>query len=325
MSNLKTSVKITNLVIEALVAHRGQENPHPGHRRSAVSSLQHLLGLCRKIEKCSDRFPLAKARLESELACVASDCRFRLESMSRQPRKRKKLPSMREVVGELQALQTEFEKWSFDPEEQSLSIETEPIELEGVPLGPFQVRLDLNKLASIDSNPVYKVIALDPSPPACNENVTHPHVRDNLLCEGDASSSIDAALLDGRLCDFFLLVASVLRTYNPSSPYVKLENWEGVPCYDCGCVVDGDHRVQCQGCENDFCDDCVSSCVQCGFTACHSCLGVCDLCGSEICDGCREKCSKCEETYCASCVKDSVCVTCKEKDNEKAEMEETCV
>ncbi len=214
---------------------------------------------------------------------------------------------------------------AFDSKEKCISVEIEPIELEGVLLGPFQIRLDLAKLPFLERKAVYKVIAREPNRPACNETVTHPHVRGDLLCEGDAASSINNALLDGRLCDFFLLVQSVLRTYNSDSPYVKLEYWEGVPCYDCGCVVDGDYRFQCQGCENDFCNDCVSACSQCGFTACHSCMGACDICEQALCDGCRKTCRKCRESFCGSCVQDGVCDRCKEKADEEAQVEETLV
>ena len=322
--HLKTCVKVANLVLEALATHRFAD-PFAENRRFAVSDFERLLQLCRRIEKCHNRFPAARAHLESEIASAASDCRFRLESLPRRPSRQRKPPSMRELAGELQALETEFEEWVFDAGEQTLSVETEPIELEGVVLGPFRIALSLRKLSTMDTRNVYKVFALEPNPPTCNESVTHPHVRDNLLCEGDASAAITAALLDGRLCDFFLLVQSVLRTYNPGSPYVKIEEWDGVPCHECSYVVPDGNQLQCQGCENDFCHDCVSECTQCGSVLCHSCLGVCDICEQELCDGCREKCSKCGETYCGSCVKDGICVTCKEKADEEAEVEETLV
>ncbi len=41
---------------------------------------------------------------------------------------------------------------------------------------------------------------------------------------------IRTALEQGRLCDFFSLVRSILNTYSPDSPYVSLYDWCGVAC-----------------------------------------------------------------------------------------------
>ena len=49
---------------------------------------------------------------------------------------------------------------------------------------------------------------------------------DERLCEGDGRSAIRQALAQGRLLDFFMLVAGGLRTYNAESPFVALEIWE---------------------------------------------------------------------------------------------------
>jgi hypothetical protein len=66
------------------------------------------------------------------------------------------------------------------------------------------------------------VEAVDPNPATNDEEVTHPHVKSNGLCAGDATVPIQAALQDGRICDAMLLVNAVLQHYNPASPYVSL-------------------------------------------------------------------------------------------------------
>jgi CubicO group peptidase (beta-lactamase class C family) len=38
----------------------------------------------------------------------------------------------------------------------------------------------------------------------------------------------------------------VLRTYNSDSPHVRLADWGGTECYNCGCTVDDDDRVYCE-------------------------------------------------------------------------------
>ena len=62
---------------------------------------------------------------------------------------------------------------------------------------------------------MYRVVALDPHPAGSDESVTHPHVRDEQLCAGDAAAAIRSALAGGRICDFFLLVRSVLDRIQP--------------------------------------------------------------------------------------------------------------
>ena len=110
----------------------------------------------------------------------------------------------------------------------------EPITLEDVYLGEFEIRLDVFRLSELSSRIPYTVIALHPHPASSSDDVTHPHVSGRHLCEGDGSAAIRAALSHGRLFDFFSMVLGVLRTYNSDSPYVRLEDWNGVSCYDCG-------------------------------------------------------------------------------------------
>ena len=81
-------------------------------------------------------------------------------------------------------------------------------------LGPFEIRLDWGSLS--DPNP-YSVVALDPNSAASNDEVTHPHVKDEHLCEGEGHSAIRAALAECRLLDFFMLVSQVLHTYGQGS------------------------------------------------------------------------------------------------------------
>ena len=71
------------------------------------------------------------------------------------------------------------------------------------------------------------------------------------------------ALAGGRICDFFLLVRSVLTCYNPDSAYVSLDNWHGVSCYECGYTTCPDDLSYCTTCDRDFCSDCASYCRRC--------------------------------------------------------------
>ena len=153
--------------------------------------------------------------------------------------------SVRDIHADLLALHEEFDGVSFDRRGRTISVTIEPIELEGVYIGPFELRLDWSGLAYGHAHK-YRVIALDANPAATNERVTHPHVQDEAVCEGEGRQPIRIALKQGRLLDFFMIVASLLRTYNSGSPYVALSEWHGVECADCGNTVCDDQRYVCE-------------------------------------------------------------------------------
>ena len=111
--------------------------------------------------------------------------------------------------------------------------------------------------------PAYRVVALDPHPAARSDDVTHPHVQDEQLCEGEGRSAIRAALAECRLYDFFLLVSQVLHTYGRGSAYVELDDWDGVTCAGLRRLVDAGRLLLCQRCGSELCDDCRQLCAGC--------------------------------------------------------------
>src|SRR5690606_36516860 len=134
--------------------------------------------------------------------------------------------TLRLLLEELQSLPDEFDDVHIDWLTKILRVRTERIVLEDVDLGPFEIRLALDQLGC---DQPYSVIALDPCRPGCCDDVTHPHVQSNTLCEGEGRYAIARALEQGRLCEFFLLVVQILRTYNAGSAYVRLSDWQGSP------------------------------------------------------------------------------------------------
>jgi len=202
-------------------------------------------------------------------------------------------PTLRESFEDLRQLQEEFEDVQLELVEGSISVTTEPIELEGVFLGPFEIRLVLDQLGNAADARAFEIIALDPHPAATNESVTHPHVQDQKLCAGDAAATISMSLRAGRLCDAFLAINAVLNTYNPHSPYVALDNWSGIACSDCGAIIDEDEAYYCEGCEQDFCGDCINSCGCCEASRCRGCLEEDRESEVLCCSGCQEHCGEC--------------------------------
>jgi len=218
-------------------------------------------------------------------------------------------------------LQQEFDDVSWDLHRQTLSVTTEPIVLEEVSLGRFEIRLDWEDLTTPSP---YSIIAVDANPAASDESVTHPHVQTEKLCEGDAHLPICRALADGRFADFFVVVSRTLHTYNSSSPFVDLDRWCGVTCEDCGSSVGEDDYWVCESCSSRLCDDCRVSCEGCSDAFCSQCVTTCECCEVDHCNGCFATCAACQERVCPNCLEDNgKCRSCYAKECEQQCEEET--
>lgn len=283
--------------------------------------LESIARLRRELTLCSARgLHLAAGRVLGQISNCLQNLAVELQSCGAALREAAKpLPSLRSMCEELHELELEFDEVRFDREHGSLSAATEPIELEGTALGRFELHLLLEPLAKGGGRNPLRVIALDPNPAASNEAATHPHVSDEVLCAGYAACAMQAALNDGRICDFFLLVRSVLCTHNAVSAYVSLDNWNGRPCHECGRTVDEDDILWCEGCEEGFCDDCFSYCTSCDTSRCHTCLGSCVPCKETCCESCLGPCGRCGEVCCPGCLEDGLCPNCKEEQEDPDE------
>ena len=209
--------------------------------------------------------------------------------------------SLGDIYSDLLALHNEFEDVSFDPQAKTISGTTEPITLEGVYLGPFEIRLNWGYWAE-DYSDYYRVIATDPHPATSKEDVTHPHVDNETVCEGEGQQPIRRALEEGRLLDFFTIVDNLLKTYNSASPYVAIEDWDGVDCADCGDTVSGDDRWICEKCDASICEGCYVSCHHCRGIYCSECVTSCPDCGEYVCNFCMKECSECRDQRCPDCL-----------------------
>ena len=201
--------------------------------------------------------------------------------------------TLRGVADELRQLAQEFDDVRFDLKAGTVVARTGPVELAGVTLGPFAVELHLGRLAGRRDAGCFDCVALDPNPASANDAVTHPHVQDRQLCAGDASAPIAAALAQGRVCDAFCLVRSVLHAYNAGSAYVALDGWDGVACDDCGRTVARGRTSYCDHCGRDYCGGCTGSCDVCGDPCCRSCLDRDAEAGTDCCPACRTDCAGC--------------------------------
>ena len=275
--------------LTALAAERGWTNAAVAARadyRRAAGELTDRLSACLRVRAADDR--------------------------------RHAVQSPREIFADLAALEAEFGEVEIDLKEETLSITTDPVVLEGVDLGRFEIQLHWH--LPPDSG-CYSVIALDPNPAEYDLSTTHPHVQHETLCEGEGRLPILRALGQGRLLDVFLLVRGVLTTYNPGSAHVPLSRWHGAPCADCGDAPPEDESACCDRCGADLCTSCMTACAECDSLCCRGCREPCGGCEEPYCGACRKPCRDCGEGFCRRCLTKDVCEDCRgpEPDHEPPE------
>jgi hypothetical protein len=275
--------------------------------------------LVRQLERAAQRgWVYSQAVLRDGLELAITRYSERLQQISTQfssSRRGIALPTLRSVFGELSALRDEFDACTIDLRNETLSVTTERIVLEEIDLGPFEVRLDWSR---IGQRRCYEVIALEPNPARESDDVTHPHVKSDQLCEGDGQHAIEHALRSGRLCDFCQVVNRILNTYNGGSAYAQLSQWDGGVCDDCGQSMSDDDRSYCDRCDQVLCLDCLVMCPGCENPFCHSCTDACRICESSLCAGCQCSCDRCDRVCCANCLSESGhCDQCQEQENEE--------
>jgi hypothetical protein len=108
-------------------------------------------------------------------------------------------PTLGMVVAELHQLQEEFEDFEIDLKTGIVTVSTDRIVLEDIDLRPFSIELHLSRLGERLDSQCFNCVALEPNPAEGNNSVTHPHVQDDRLCAGDATTPISVALREGRL------------------------------------------------------------------------------------------------------------------------------
>lgn len=234
---------------------------------------------------------------------------------------RRLVASVSEIYADLMALHDEFEDVAIDLQQETVSVTTPSIVLEGVYLGPFEIVLEgLGDRAEHTLH--YRVVTLDPHPAASNDAVTHPHVQDETVCEGDGRHAIRIALEQGRFLDLFLVVANLLETYNDGSPYIPLSEWHGIPCHDCGATMLDDEWWTCEKCDARICEHCYVTCSDCGSSFCGNCTTVCDSCDDRFCDSCLTVCTNCLNPNCQHCLDElERCSDCHESEEENSATE----
>jgi hypothetical protein len=306
----KTAIRATVLIHEQLAGGTRHELPIclPEYSWNNIQQLRRQIDRARQWG-----WHRAARRLTEDMANALDDCRRHLESAhhtleSCNPPRH--VASASDIYRDILALYDEFEDVNIDLKEHTLSVTTDPIVLEYVRLGAFEIRLDWQCL---NKSSAYRVVALDPNPAAKSEDITHPHVQDEQLCEGDGRAAVQSALSQCRLHDFFVLVSQLLHTYGRGSAYVELDDWNGIPCSDCGDLIDEGSQYCCARCGSTLCGSCEMRCQDCGESYCAGCIQQCAACGSDHCSSCLATCSACHKRFCDDCLEAGLCQSCHEK------------
>lgn len=261
--------------------------------------LAHRHGWQRAVAVETERAQDDLQRLIGGISRLQSD----LVSFSRQRR-----PSTSALYQELCAVAEEF--GDLDMEDGELFVTTDPITLEDVDLGRFQIRF---KYRRFDHHSPIRVVALEPNPARSDSSTTHPHIANERVCMGEGKAAFVAALADGRISDCFLIVDRILHHYAEGSAYCELSRWFGVPCSDCNTSVDDDDVYHCQGCEDPLCCDCLSNCANCSDSFCATCVERCAQCEESICRSCLGSCAGCSRDVCPTCLEEGLCEACREQ------------
>ena len=78
------------------------------------------------------------------------------------------LPTAQEIIADLDQIEQEFPSWRCEGNQNNLIIVTDPIELEGVYLGRFEIQLDVNDIGNPSSQQPFSIVALAPNPAPSN-------------------------------------------------------------------------------------------------------------------------------------------------------------
>ena len=310
------------LAAAAIHARLAERSPRPPVPELSVVGWQESTRLIRLIQKAQQKH-LYRAEQKLQTALRGSIQRLNLKTAEvlRAPEAQTQTnlkTSAHNILADFRAMETEFETVEINVPKQTVSVETDAICLEGFELGRFQIVLNWRLLGGTGA---YEVIALDANAAATDDDTTHPHVQSNSLCEGEGRVPIRKALADGRLFDFFVLIRQILQTYNSSSAYVRLDEWDGFQCPDCGSTSNEDDSSLCEGCSTRTCCECSFRCNDCEYFVCSDCIRTCTGCDNDTCSSCRSACAECSDGFCGECLNDNHCPLCREKEEEESQPE----
>jgi hypothetical protein len=223
--------------------------------------------------------------------------------------------SLSSIYADILKLYLDFPKVKISLQHKSITVTTDLIILfdstdNAIDLGPFEITLVLGGYFS-EPKLRWTVQSLHPHRPPMDPDLSHPHVRYDRLCAGDAYFPLYRCLTTGQIYEFFQVFRTTLQTYSEETAYMSLHSWfaDG-RCYNCDRLLSIDDSYSCigEGCDHLLCDECGFTC-ECGEGLfCHSCTDYCYECESYFCNSCLIRCVWCERLHCPDCTR--TCFNC---------------
>ena len=205
MKKYKNKIRLANMLLNALYELKKAKFQH------LQGKLEEFSHKCTEAAKDSHIFYAAveknwfraAEKIKTRVNRNLSDFSYKLQQFRNMADSgENKLPKPAVIFADLMQIEDEFGELTFDLKAKTVSVMTDPIVLNDIPLGSFEIRLSISEMSKLYTESPYKVIALEPNPAGSDSCVTHPHVSSEKLCEGDGHVAIRKAIEQGRLCDF---------------------------------------------------------------------------------------------------------------------------
>lgn len=277
-----------------------------------IDRMYNLLDIHRQVEVASARqLPNAAQRLKAKWDDVLKDLTGAIRDVAQ--RKDQVPPDVRslsDILQDLGQIRQEYGGLDYFADEAMLAVTTPSVALQGLDLGRFRIELNVLSLGRRARKSFYEIRTLDLRCAASNGGACHPHVLFGHLNAREFTEPIREAKLMGRIADFFNLIVQALQSYDPSTAYVKIQDWHKVFCSQCHAELQEGEHLFCEGCDEYCCQRCQVQCPDCGKRVCQNCQSVCHLCGGILCSHCISSCALCGAGTCQRCLQAGLCPGC---------------
>jgi len=218
----------------------------------------------------------------------------RLAELSRQWRELRN-ESVEPLAANLEGLLQETDLLSEDPLEVAWTLSD--VYLESVWIGDLNIVLELEE---------FRVRVYNESADTERRGgYQHPHVNTNgEVCWNGYDEEARAYHLAGDFLALKDLITNLLQTYNPSSPYITLDDWEngcGDCCADCGERYPEDDLVYIESRSESLCPECRTYCDYCDRYVSYRDFELHPDRGWSMCRWCVEeftaRCSRCKRRF----------------------------
>lgn len=310
---LRSDLRVANAVREQLLLLRRRSLvSSPEGTGRVVDKMHEMLKAYRKVELAgTQRLPRSRLQLKQKWDVTLQDlaCSIRVLAQPVEPVPNEVRP-LQDLLDDLAKIRQDFGEYEFFRDEPMLAVSTPAITLKGLDLGRFRIELNVLPLGRRTNKNIYELRTLDLKCAASNGGVSHPHVLYGHLNAREFTEPIRDAKMAGRIADLFHLIVAALETYDPTTAYVKIDDWHKVFCNQCHQELPEGLRMFCEGCDEWCCQRCRLECPDCGKHVCQDCQSICPLCGKILCHTCITTCATCGASACQSCLQGGLCPGC---------------